>query len=130
MLKERLLPISIFCLSISIIISASIIAKGMRQNGEYVNNGLYGISNGLNNISNKVNNNNNSNSTPTNNNGYSNNIYNLSDVASYIGISEIRLKEIIDLKESGIPYIKTGTSYTFNKNALDKWLETAIVEID
>lgn len=131
MLKEKLLPISIFCLAISIIISASIIAKGMRNNGESVNNGLYGISNGLNNISNKVADNNNSNnSTATNDYGYYKNIYSLGEAAAYIGISEIRLKEIIALKESGIPYIKTGTSYTFNKNALDKWLEVAIIEID
>lgn len=129
MLKEKLLPISIFCLSISIIISASIISKGMRNNGESVNSGLYGISNGLNNINNTAINNSNSTAT-NNNNGYSNNIYSLSDVASYIGISEIRLKEIIAIKEYGMPYIKTGNSYIFNKNALDKWLETARVEIE
>lgn len=130
MLKEKLLPISIFCLSISIIISASIIAKGMRNNGEYVSNGLYPIANGINNLNNTVNNNSVNNSTANNNNGYDKNVYSLTDAAQYIGISEIRLKEIIDLKESGIPYIKTGKSYTFNKNALDKWLETARVEIE
>lgn len=126
MLKEKLLPISIFGLSISIIISASIIAKGMRYNGESVNNGLYHISNGLNNINNTVNNN----STAINNNGYSGENYNLYEAAEYIGILQSRLKEIVAIDESGIPYIKAGNEYIFNKNALDRWLETARVEVD
>lgn len=126
MLKEKILPISIFGLSISIIISASIIAKGMRYNGESVNNGLYHISNGLNNINNTVNNN----STAINNNGYSGENYNLYEAAEYIGVLQSRLKEITNIKESGIPYIKAGDEYIFNKNALDKWLETARVEVD
>ena len=35
MLKEKMLPISIICLAISIIISANIVSKGMNNNGAY-----------------------------------------------------------------------------------------------
>lgn len=126
MLKEKLLPISIFCLSISIIISGSIIAKGMKYNGESVNNGLYHISSGLNNINDAVFNNSNNNSI--NNEDVRKN-YNLYEAAEYLGVLESRLKDIVAIEESGIPYIKAGKDYIFNKNALDKWLETARVEV-
>ena len=58
---------------------------------------------------------------------YGNNTYDLSTAASYLGISESRL---IDLVNSGIPYIKIGNGYVFSKNALDKWLENVRIELE
>lgn len=124
MSKEKLLPISIFCLSISIIISSSIIAKGMKENGTYVNGGLINISQGLNNISNTVNYKNNNNSTVG-----KTQTFNLYTAAQYLGITYDKLEQIVSLKDSGIPYIKIGNEYIFSKSALDKWLETGRVEI-
>lgn len=122
MLKEKMLPISIFCLAISIIISASILTKGMKNNGEYVSTGLGDIGHGLNNISNNLN--------PYNNNqGIPKDNYSLPEAAIYLRISENKLMQLVNNKGSGIPYVKIGSDYIFNRNALDKWLETAKIEI-
>jgi hypothetical protein len=123
MLKEKTLSISIFCLSISFIISALILANGMKSNGEYVGSGLSNMSQGLNNIGNTINN-------------YNNSVvdgrrtYDLRAAALYLGISEESLMNIVNSKDSGIPYIKISSSaYVFSKSALDKWLETARIEV-
>jgi len=122
MLKDKALPFSIICLSISIIISAIIIANGMRSNGDYVGTGLSDMSQGLSNIVNNMYNNN-------ANVVYTRNTYDLSTASSYLGIEESKLLDIVNEKDSGIPYIKIGNDYIFSKSALDKWLETARVEI-
>lgn len=119
MLKEKALSFSIFCLSISIVISAIIIANGMKANGNYVNNGLYTISKEMNNNISNYN----------NNEVYKRNTYDLPTAARYLGIPESKLIELVNTKDFGIPYIKIGNDYVFSKNALDKWLETARVEI-
>ena len=130
MMNEKTLATSIFCLAISIIISAVIIANGMKSNGELVSSGLANASGSLgSNINNGLNffgsgTKNNDVTTPT-----KANTFDLSAAAEYLGIAEITLKELVSTKSSGIPYIKNGTFYTFSKNALDKWLETARVEI-
>jgi len=81
MLKEKMLPISIFCLAISIIISALIVTKGMKNNGEYVRTGLRDIGSGLNNISSELN--------PYNNNqGIPKDNYSLTEASKYLRISE------------------------------------------
>jgi excisionase family DNA binding protein len=122
MLKEKMLPISIFCLAISIIISASILTKGMKNNGEYVGTGLGVIGHGLNNISSNLN--------PYNNNqGIPKDNYSSAEAAIYLRISENKLMQLVSNKGSGIPYVKIGSDYIFNKNALDKWLETAKIEV-
>lgn len=122
MLKEKMLPISIFCLAISIIISALIVTKGMKNNGEYVRNGLRDIGSGLNNISSKLNSYNNNQGIPKDN-------YSLTEASIYLRISENQLIELVSSKGYGIPYLKIGSDYIFNKNALDKWLETAKIEV-
>lgn len=122
MLKEKLLSVSIFCLSASIIIGAFIIANGMKANGEYVSSGLSSITNGLNNMGNTFNN--------TNNNGVVfRSTYDLTAASTYLGISESELIKLVNIKEPGIPYVKIGNDYVFSKNALDKWLEIVRVEI-
>lgn len=106
---------SIFCLAISIIISASIISKGMRSNGEYVMSGLSSIGSGLRNQS-------------SIRESHKNN-YNLFEASMYLGISESGLTDLVNNKNSGIPYLKIDGTYVFSKNALDKWLETARVKM-
>jgi excisionase family DNA binding protein len=122
MLKEKMLPISIFCLAISIIISASIVTKGIKNNGEYVRAGLGYIGSGLNDISSNVNPNKNNEGIPKDN-------YSLDEAAIYLRISENKLIELVSSKGYGIPYVKIGSDYIFNRNALDKWLETAKIEM-
>lgn len=122
MLKENLLPISILCLAISIIISASMLAKGMKTNGDYVSTGLRGIGSGLSNIGSNLN--------PTNNNqGIPKDNYSLDEASIYLRIPDYKLIELVSDKGSGIPYVRIGTDYIFSRNALDKWLETAKVEM-
>jgi excisionase family DNA binding protein len=122
MLKEKMLPISIFCLAISIVISASILTKGMKNNGEFIRTGLGDIGYGINNMSNNLNPNNNNQGIPKDN-------YNLFEGAIYLRISENKLMQLVNNKGAGIPYVKIGSDYIFNRNALDKWLETAKIEV-
>jgi excisionase family DNA binding protein len=121
MLKEKMLPVSILCLSISIIISASVISKGMQKSGQHVGAGLTYISSGLNNIASSANNNNSIQS--------GDNTFDLLTAANYLGISQGKLIELTKATISGPPYVKVGDQYIFNKIALDKWLETVRLEI-
>ncbi|GAA0750976.1 hypothetical protein [Clostridium sartagoforme] len=115
MSKEKLLPISIFCLAISLIISASIISNGMQNNGRFIGDG---ISQGLFNINNAI-------SEKNNNNLDSKDILSLYEAAEYLGITQDRLMQVINHEESEIPYIKVSESFIFSRNALDKWVETS-----
>lgn len=115
MSKEKLLPISIFCLAISLIISASIISNGMDNNGRFIGDG---ISQGLFNISNTV-------SQENNNNLDSKDILSLYDAVIYLDVTEEKLMQVINNEDSKIPYVKIGSDFMFSKNALDKWVETS-----
>ena len=120
MLKEKMLSISIFCLSISIIISSVVIAKGLEKNGNYIGSGMYNMSSQL--------------SESIHNANYQNiqnekAIMNLDSAATYLGLSVNDLVEVIHTEGIGFPYVKVGSDFIINKNALDKWLETARIEI-
>jgi len=121
MLKEKILTIAILCLSISIVISSLFIAKEIRNNGQYVNSSLSIMSGGLNKISNSL--------GYMNNSVNGNSSYSSAEAAQYLGITRERLYEIANAKDFKMLYIKIGVDYYFSKNALDKWLETARVEI-
>lgn len=121
MQNEKALSVSIYFLAICIIISAVIISNGLKSNGNYVNGGLSGVSNGLSNIGSSMNNDNSA--------VYNRSTFDLPAAAAYLGISVSKLIDILNSKDSGIPYIKSGSDYIFSKGALDKWLETARVEI-
>lgn len=54
MFKEKALSVSVFCLGISMIIGALIIAHGMKANGEYVRTGLANAAQGLNDVGNAI----------------------------------------------------------------------------
>ena len=84
-----------------------------------ISGGLGNIGAGLNSISNNL-----YQGIPDENYNYS-----LEEASLYLKIPENKLIEIVDDGGIGIPYIKIGNEYIFNRNALDKWLETAIVEI-
>jgi|SRR5690554_991799 excisionase family DNA binding protein len=124
MVKEGKLSIAILCLSVSLIVSAVIISNGMKANGEYVRVGLGSVSQG-NEIYVHMQDGENTASTV-----HKRNTYEFGTAASYLGISDESLTNLINSEQSGIPYIKIGSSYTFSKAALDKWLETARVQID
>lgn len=123
MSKDKFLSISILFLAISIIISAKIIANGMKYSGENNFRGLSSIASGINCIATTVEN--------INSSGVVNarNTYDLYSAAAYLGVTEENLKQIVSDRDSGIPYIKVGEDYIFSKGALDKWLENVRVEI-
>lgn len=120
MLKEKILSISIFCLSISIIISSVIIAKGITDNGNYIGSGMYNMSNQLAKSINDVVYYNNENSQDN---------MNIDTAASYLGLTVNDLVKVIHTEGIGFPYVKVGSNFIINKSALDKWLETARIEI-
>lgn len=113
MSKEKLLSISIFCLSLSIIISASIISKGMQNNGRFIGDG---INQGLFNITNTI--------SQENNNLDSKDILSLDEASQYLGISQERLTQVI-IKDELIPCVQISGQFIFSKKALDKWVETS-----
>ncbi|MBS5883849.1 MAG: helix-turn-helix domain-containing protein [Clostridium sp.] len=116
MLKEKLLPISIFSLAISLIISASIIANSMENNGRFIGDG---ISQGIFNLSNSV-------SQKENNYTYEQfkDVLSLYEASEYLGISQDQLRQVIQEDES-IPYVQIYGQLIFSKNAIDKWVETS-----
>lgn len=113
--KNRLISSSIFCLALSLVISASLISKGMQLNGEYLASGL---SNGLNTIGYNINNNNTVSTDIEENSNLT-----FSQAKDYLGLSDWELTSIIKNEQSNIPYISIGDTYIFSKNALDKWIE-------
>lgn len=113
MSKEKLLPISIFCLSFSIIISALIISNGMQNNGRFIGDG---ISQGLFNITNTI--------SQKNNNLDSKDILSLDEASRYLSISQERLTQII-IKDESLPCVQISGQFIFSKKALDKWVETS-----
>ena len=118
MQKNGMLCFAIICLSVSIVISASIISKGIKENGSSIHSGLNNVSAGLRDIGSSINN------IDNNNVVRGRSTLKLNSAATYLGVSDVTLKEIINSKDSGIPYINTGADYIFSKAALDKWLET------
>lgn len=113
MTKEKLLPISIFCLSLSIIISASIISKGMQDNGRFIGDG---IRQGSFNITDTI--------SQKNNNLDSKDILSLDEASRYLGISQERLTQVI-IKDESIPCVQISGQFIFSKKGLDKWVETS-----
>jgi excisionase family DNA binding protein len=123
-LKDKIIAVCLICLSVSIIISANIIAKGMKNNGVNILGGFTNVSSGLNNIVRTMSDANSINEVNKRN------TIDLATAANYLGITEDSLMKIINNKKSGIPYIKMGEFYILSKDALNKWLETARVEIE
>lgn len=123
MLKDKIRLLAIICVSISIIVSARIIADGMKNCGGNISSGFFSVSGGLNSIASTINNSN------RNNEVVERNTFSLETAANYLGVTEDSLIKIIKDKQAGIPYIKMGEYYILNKDALNKWLETARVEV-
>lgn len=112
MLKDKLLPISIFCLAGSIIISGFLISIGIDSNGSFIGSQ---VSQGFNTISNNINN------GITYGKNEKNNL-NLGEAAKYLGIPEATLVRIVHNEEAKIPYVQVEGYQLFNKEALDKWI--------
>jgi excisionase family DNA binding protein len=123
MLKDKMRLVAIICLSISIIVSANIISDGMKNCGGNISSGFFSVSGGLNSIASTISNSN------RNNEVVERNTFSLETASNYLGVTEDTLIKIIKSKTSGIPYIKMGDFYILNKEALNKWLETARVEV-
>ncbi len=131
MLKEKLLPYSLFSLAIAIIISAFIISKGMESNGQYVNAGFDGISNRLSDINNILYQDSNNIVYQDSNNGLSpKDNFTLSELGEYLHLSDSQLLKLVGDENSGMPYINIDGIYTFNRSAINKWLETIRLEIN
>ncbi|QLY78452.1 DNA-binding protein [Clostridium intestinale] len=104
-MKDKLLAISIICLSFSLIIAASIIGRAIKTAPvSYFPNGLSVDLRQPQQTTNEK-------------------TYNLQTAAEYLGIAEFQLKSIIDDEHNDLPYTKVGDTYIFSKGALDKWLE-------
>ncbi|MCF0147794.1 MAG: helix-turn-helix domain-containing protein [Clostridium sp.] len=114
MSKYKFLSVSIFTLALSIIISASIISKGIENKGRYIGDGLY---QGANNISTTIR------DRSFNDKENNKDVFTQDDAALYLGISQERLMQIINNEKSNIPYVKVAENFIFSKNALDKWIE-------
>ena len=113
MIKDKFLPISIFCLAISIIIASFNISRAIENKRMDISSG---ISQGLNNINNTTKDIFNSNKTD-------NDVLNIYTASVYLGISEEKLRQIMSDEESKIPYIDIKGDVRFSKNALNKWVE-------
>ncbi len=120
MLKEKTLSFAIICLSVSIVISSLIIYKGMDRYGNYVSTGMYNMSNNLTqsmyDLSRYVFEDN-------------DNIMDIHSTARYLGLDVNDLIKVIHTEGVEFPYVKVGGRFIINRIALDKWLETARIEI-
>jgi hypothetical protein len=118
MLKDKILSVSIFCLSASIIAGSIIVASSIRDSGNSVNGGLNSVSQVMNN------------GLPQSGSVYNSNILDFQSAAAYMGITEAQLQIFVNDTGLGMPFIKVDGNYIFNKNALDKWMETARIKIE
>jgi len=113
MSKDKLLPISIFCLAISIIIAASVISNGIETKGRYISDGIFQGANNINTTIRDIFINNEDEKT----------VLDKNEASEYLGVSIEGLMQIMNNEESKIPYIKVGEYFIFSKNAIDKWVE-------
>jgi excisionase family DNA binding protein len=119
--KERLLPISIICLAVSILISAGTISKGLKKAAEINSNSIsFGITSSLSNMSNALNS-----MYYSQNTSGENDIMNVDEAAAYLGIPAEEFLNALNDKSLNIPYAQAGYRYVFSKQALSKWLETS-----
>jgi hypothetical protein len=114
-MRDKLLAISIICLSFSLIIAASIIGKAIKTAPvSYFPNSL--------NVALQQQQQQHQNTEEK--------AYNLKTASEYLGIVEFQLKQIIEDENNDLPYKKIGETYIFSKNALDKWLESGSTKIN
>ncbi|GFP76689.1 hypothetical protein [Clostridium fungisolvens] len=129
-IKGNAMPIAIVILGICLVFSVNSLKKSITDvasssefNGRSIANGMYAIAQSNSNISNVMNN--------QNNNLIMNGktMLDFVDTYRYLNISEDDLNKLVANSDTKIPYLKVNGKYIFNKNALDKWLETARVEV-
>lgn len=107
LMKDKLLAISIICLSFSLIIAASIIGRAIKTApvGSFPN----GLSVDLRQPQQTTN----------------ERTYNLQTASEYLGIAEFQLKQIIEDENNELPFRKIDGTYIFTKSGLDKWIESS-----
>jgi hypothetical protein len=120
--REKLLPLSIICLSISLVVSSIIIANGLREASFGASGSLNGsissVGNSVGYLSNTIKEINN------NTNGTDKDLMTMKEAASYLGTIENNLFYSIENKTITVPYTKIEGNYMFSKKAIDKWIET------
>ena len=104
-MRDKLLAVSIMCLSVSLIIAAVIMGYSIKTAPGNANPS--GINADL-----------------QQQKESSQKAYNLKTAAEYLGIKEFQLKNLVDDEHNDLPYTKIGDTYIFSKSALDKWLES------
>lgn len=114
MLKDKLLPVSILFLAISIVIGSIFISKAIESNGYNISSGL---SQGANTINGAINN-----TVVSNDYDKEKKNMNFQEASDYLRISESELMTLVNDKELRIPHLKIEGRYIFNKEALDKWI--------
>lgn len=65
-------------------------------------------------------------SVPSNLNFNQNDVMQIDDVCTYLGIDATALKDAIEKNElPGLPYIKLGDNYLFSRKQIDIWVQEA-----
>ncbi|GKU24011.1 helix-turn-helix domain-containing protein [Clostridium folliculivorans] len=133
-IKGNAMPIAILILGLCLVFSANSLGKAMIKvadsyelNGQAGANGMYAIAQSNSYMGNAINNQSNNNLTSNSTNNKT--MLDFVDTYRYLNISEDDLNKIVASPDTKIPYIKISGKYVFNKKALDKWLETARVEV-
>jgi len=107
--KEKLLPISLLCLAVALVMSSVIISRGITDSAKVISENLWQVK--------SVNN-----ASPTivaNKDTMSS-----FEAAEYLYTNQELLIQDIENKKLDIPYVKINDNYVFSKNAINKWLET------
>lgn len=120
--KEKLLPLSIICLAISLVVSSMIISKGLKESAFNTSGSLSGsissIGSSIGQLSYTI--------KEINNNTkeIDKDLMNMKEAASYLGTSETNLFYSIQNKSITVPYTMIEGNQMFSKKAIDKWIET------
>lgn len=103
--KNKLLPLSIIILAISIIFGSICIGYSLKA---VANKSIF--------IGSQV-------------DSQENNILEFGEAANYLKISESELLYLVEGKGTGINYIKINNKYIFSKEGLDKWVQSNRLEV-
>lgn len=130
MTQEKTLSFALICLAVAIVIGAVIVGNALRNAGENIGSGVSSLLSGF--VTLADSNRNDSSNVVIDQQDSANGkaTYDLKEAAAYLGITQQRVLDLVAAKDSGIPYLKIGGYYVFDRSALGKWLETARVEIN
>lgn len=124
------LSIALICLAAAVVIASIIVGSALRNAGENIGAGVSSLLSGLFTLADSSRSESGNGVTAQQGSGEGKATLDLKETAVYLSIPQQRVLDLVAAKESGIPYLKLGDTYVFSKRALDKWLETARVEIN